>query len=478
MKKVRFPVLPYVAFVSGFALMTFELAAARVLAPSVGSSTYVWTSVIGVIIAALSLGYWLGGRLADVRHRMSDVAFLCLGIALTVTLVMVAYPVVLTWATQQFVDARLQGVLASFVLFAPTSFLLGILAPYLVKLKITELASSGRSYASLSAMESIGGIVGTFVTGFVLFGYIGARETFAVVALLLVISSWLLVPAHKVWTRAVVSVVLASVCVGWLSVVQQGSIDTPSAHYTIVEGQYNGQLTRGIRTGPGGVQSGILVQRPNELAFWYTQQMADVVRAAPEKKTILVLGGGTFTLPRYLAETYPDSRIDVVEIDPELATIARQYFYYNDPSNVQLIFQDARTYINETKKQYDVVLVDVYSDASVPFSLATKEYGEQLARITTQKAIVAANMIVGGGPACTQLWQAFDAPYRAQFRHGSYRVGRPGDALSNIVAVYGRDAFSWQAQELPFTASTPFTDNYAPVERLHMACRSQVGATL
>src|SRR5690606_31378747 len=140
-------------FTSGFALMAFELAAARILAPYIGSSTYVWTSVIGVIIASLSLGYYAGGRLADKHHRLAEVAWLCLASGVAVVLVIIFYQSVLEWIAMNIIDPRLQGVMASLLLFAPTSFLIGIKAPYLAKLKVTSLERTGQSVASLSALN-------------------------------------------------------------------------------------------------------------------------------------------------------------------------------------------------------------------------------------------------------------------------------------------------------------------------------------
>ncbi|HMH70378.1 MAG TPA: fused MFS/spermidine synthase, partial [Candidatus Saccharimonadales bacterium] len=182
MKKItgRFGALESVAFASGFSLMAFELIGARMLAPAIGSSTYVWTSVIGVIIAALSAGYFLGGKLADLRGRPGDIALLCLTITIGMGAMLLLFDSTMAWIVQTQSDLRFKGVIASLLLFAPTSLLIGMLSPYLVKLKITSLLSSGQSVAGLSAFESIGGIVGTFVTGFIVFSYIGAREALVV----------------------------------------------------------------------------------------------------------------------------------------------------------------------------------------------------------------------------------------------------------------------------------------------------------
>lgn len=473
MKMIKLPILPTIAFVSGFALMTFELAAARVLAPNIGSSTYVWTSVIGVIIAALSLGYWAGGRMADTRNRQTDIAWLCLAIAATITLTLLNYQHLIDATVQSIADARLQGVYASFMLFAPTSFLIGSLSPYLVKLRVTSLATSGQSFASLSALESIGGITGTFITGFILFGYIGAREAFAVVAFLLLVSSWLIVPKHRWQPRFIATAFIGLICLASLQYANKGHIDTPSAHYSVFDAWMGGAPIRGIATGPNGTQSGIYINQPNKLVFWYTQRMAEVVAQAPRHDRILVLGGGAFTLPQYLASTYPDSTVDVVEIDPKLADIARQYFSYNDPRNVNMIFEDARAYINKSDKKYDAILVDVYSDASVPFSLMTKEYGQQIERLVADKGVVIVNMIAGQNGACGELLRALDAPYRQSMGYAAYKTQSFVSAKANMIVVYNKQPIQWKGSApLLLPSKAAYTDNYAPVERIQQSCQN------
>jgi predicted membrane-bound spermidine synthase len=469
----RLPILPIIAFVSGFSLMTFELAAARVLAPSIGSSTYVWTSVIGVIIAALSLGYWVGGKMADARNRATDIAWLCLAIAATITMTLLTYLSLIDTTVQSVEDARMQGVVASLLLFAPTSFLIGILSPYLVKLKVTSLATSGQSFASLSAFESIGGITGTFITGFILFGYIGAREAFAVVVLLLLLSSWLIFPKVRWIERAVVSFVITVICLASLQIITPGHIDTASAHYSIFNGTLAGEPVRGIATGPNGTQSGVYINDPNKLVFWYTQRMAEVVAQAPKHDRILILGGGAFTLPQYLAKTYPDSTVDVVEIDPELADIARRYFHYADPKNVNMIFEDARTYVNKSKQTYDVILVDVYSDSSVPFSLMTKEYGQQLARLVAKDGVVVVNMIASPHGPCSELLHALDAPYRQSLQYAAYKTQQALNVKSNMIVAYSNRPVQWVGSlPLNLQVSQSYTDNYAPVERIQQNCQN------
>lgn len=465
--------LEVVAFVTGFSLMAYELAAARLLAPWIGSSMYVWTSVIGVIVAALSLGYWIGGKLADARHHASDVAWMTLAAALGVVLTRIFGPQVMEFVSASLDDPRAQGLLSAVLLFAPASFVLGAISPYLAKLNIRSLKTAGRSVASLGALNSVGGIVGTFVTGYYLFSYVGAAEALVIVIVLLVGASWLLVPRqHLNWRLAATAMLLLLALLPQSARTNAISIDTASANYQVVEGRYGGRMIRGLLTGPSGIQSAVYLDSSKELPFWYTREMARLV-LAERPQSILMLGGGAFTLPQYLADRLPDAQIDVVEIDAGLEAISKQYFNYQQPSNVNLIFRDARTFLNKSAQQYDVVLVDVYGDSEIPFTLMTGEFGRAVARVVAPSGILVVNLIAGlhGGP-CQELFAAFDAAYRQVLPQASYSTedNQPLIRGNHIVAYTKQERQLPGLQRLRPLHGQLYSDNYAPAERLHFAC--------
>jgi predicted membrane-bound spermidine synthase len=472
-----------VAFSTGFVLMAYELVASRILAPTIGTSIYVWTSVIGVMIAALALGYAVGGWLADQRNKPHDVVWLLLIAALCVLVTGVFYVGTLESVTMITHDPRLQGVIAATLLFAPASFIMGTISPYLAKLRISSLHTTGRSVALLSACNSLGGISGTFSAGFVFFSYMGSRQTLFMVAMLLVVSSWL-VDTPKTGLRARTLATLGLLVLASLQLVSSlprtilADIDTPTSHYQIAQLKDHGRPVNVLITGPGGFQSGTYAQGQKDLVFGYTRKLAQVVAAAPHKATIAILGGGAFTLPEYLGRQYPDSHIDVIEIDPKLPQIARQYFRYQQPSNVSVIAQDARAYLRNSTKQYDIVLVDVYNDASVPFSLATKEYAADLKHMLTNDGIVAANIIAGANPTCSPLLRSIQASYTTAFRLGRYYPMETLDmsAKQNLIGVYSNASLGW-ADAVPgqttatIASGAVLTDNFAPTERLIQSCK-------
>ena len=470
--------LGVISFLIGFALMAYELVAARLLAPTIGSSIYVWTSVIGIIIAALSIGYWLGGKLADARQRPVDVALLCLITAACVVLTALAHPSVLQWVAESIEDTRIQGVIASLFLFAPTSFVLGLLSPYLAKLNIKELKTAGESVANLSALNSIGGIAGTFITGFILFSYIGSKETLIIVVLCLIVSSWLLVPKKFLNGRIIASALLIIIIIlpvpATAGIVAQ--IDTPSAHYTVSKMTYNSEPITALATGPGGIQSAVYANGTSDLVFWYTNYTAQLTEAQDPAR-VLVLGGGAFTLPATLAEKLPNAVIDVVEIDPALEAISKKYFSYEDHKNVNLIFEDARAFINTNENKYDVIFVDVYGDSYVPFSMLTKEFSQKINASLKTDGMMILNAIVGLSGKCQELLAAIDDVYRPFYPYAFWETESGSETIrGNYILAYSRDNKApLQMKSLPVVPKTTvYTDNFMPAERLHYECAQSV----
>ena len=425
----------------------------------------------------MSVGYYVGGIIADKRNSSLDVALLLLLSATAVTLALVIYESLLGSAVHWRLDVRIQAVIVATLLFAPASFVLGMISPYLAKLNVRSLSASGRSVASLSALNSIGGIAGTFMTGFVLFSYVGSGETMILVIIMLIASSWLIKSPHRKRLRIGLSVAIVLTIFLAGGAAQRDNafaVETPSAHYEIEDFVYKGMEVRGSRTGPHGVQSGVYLNGSSEPVFWYTQQMAQLTLEEKPAR-VLMLGGGTFTLPEYLAEQLPDATIDVVEIDPELAPIARNHFFYSDPSNVNLIFTDARAYLNQSDTRYDVILVDVYGDTSIPFSLMTREYGEQIANHLEPDGVVLANIVAGTVGACRNTLDALSAAYLTQLRYARYNAQVAGDFIrANILAVYSNRADITYGNPILLQHNVVYTDNYAPAEQLYHRCLTEI----
>lgn len=404
--------------------------------------------------------------------------------ALTMLITCVFYEDTLLAIGSVIHDPRLQGVIASIILFVPSSFILGVISPYLARLRTHSVQTTGRSVAGLSASNSVGGIAGTFFTGFVFFTFIGSRQTLVLLALILIISSWLMDPQEQKRTRAITSIILVLVLILQLATPVRAnvvaSIDTPSANYTIRNiTMDDGKKVRVLIMGPGGWQTGTYLDGSKELVFDYTRKMAEIVKAVPQKDNMLILGGGAFSLPEYLGTKYPNSNIDVVEIDPDLPKIAKKYFGYTQPNNVKIFSQDARAYLEHNSKHYDVILVDIYNDASVPFAMTTKEYTALLNRSLAPTGVTIANIIGSTDQACMPLLASIHKSYTSSFEYAAYYPVVELSMLEkqNIIGVYSNQALDW-AGSIPgatnayFYSGRDLTDNYAPVEYLKQRCDS------
>jgi len=470
-----------IAFTTGFVLMAFELVASRILAPAIGTSTYVWTSVIGVMIAALAVGYATGGWIADRRERRSDIAWLLMLAAVTILTTCTFYDDTLTLIVRTVHDPRIQGVIAATFLFAPASFLMGMTSPYLAKLRVASIQTTGRSVASLSAANSFGGIAGTFCTGFIFFTIIGSRETLILLAAVLLLCGLTMTVRGQQKLRALVIVGLSATALLTIAVPAQAGvvadIDTPASRYKVIDTKVNNQPTRVLIMGPSGLQSGSYLSGSKDLVFSYPRKMAEVVAAMPHKKRILILGGGAFSLPEYFGRHYPDSQVDVAEIDPALPGIAQKYFNYQQPANVHVTAQDARIFLASVTNPYDIIIFDAYNDLSLPFSLATREYAAALKAALRPDGAVIANIIAADNPQCSPLLSRLQASYKTAFKNAQlYPLGDPTlKRRENIIGLYTNTDLDW-AQSVPgatniaIASADALIDNHAPIEYLQQQC--------
>ena len=468
-----------VAFVAGFVLMTFELVAARLLAPTIGTSIFVWTNVLGVIMAALALGYWLGGRLADKRKEELDIVWLLVSVAATIIFVLVAGDGIVTIGLRLFSDARWQGLFVALLLFAAPSLLLGMLSPYLAKFAITSTKSSGNAVAGLSTANAIGSILGTFLTGFVLFGLIGGQIILIVLAAITIGASWLVAPKELWKLRVVISAfaLLAAIFPVMRPDAGAITIDTASARYIVKQENWweNGREITTLRAGPRGIQSAVYTDGSYDLVFWYHQQMLNAIARLHDRNdafSVLVLGGGAFTVPDHVARDYPNAQVDVVEIDPELFKIAQEYFGVQDLPNLKVYAEDARSFVRRSEKTYDFILVDVFHDISMPWQFATREFGDAAVGLLSRDGVLAINMIGAQEGGCARIYDAVYGIYARHLPHRYYSKEWPDPTMVSSLELF----FSWRPlPELGLTrldkeVGVIYTDRFAPIEHLLLQC--------
>jgi len=292
-------------FLCGAVIMVIELTGSRVLAPYLGTSLVVWTSLIGIILASLSLGYWWGGRLADRRPEARLLGGLILLASLATAAIALTKSFVLAYLQSKVTGLHMAAVWSTLLLFAPPSVLLGMVAPFAVRLRIADTRTSGQTAGNLYAISTIGSIFGTFLAGFVLIAWLGSTNILLLMAAVLALASWLAARSGGRTKMAAGALFLIMLSAAWVYDAQlrsAGFVDTDTAYNRVIvfKGAENstGRLMRVMVTGPHAKQSAMYLDAPSALALPYTRYFRLVEHFVPEMRRLLVLGGGGFSFPK------------------------------------------------------------------------------------------------------------------------------------------------------------------------------------
>lgn len=389
-----------IVFVASFCTMSLELVAARILAPFIGVSLYTWTSIIGVVLAGISLGNYLGGKLADRSPAQITLGWLLFlaGIA-TMGVVLVAQV-----ATGANLDLPLipKIVFLTAVIFFLPCCLLGMVSPLVVKLTLQDIRQTGATIGTIYAFSSLGSIAGTFATGFLLISLLGTRWIVALVGFVLVCLALLLTRLGSTKVQALVVLVSLVALSGQIS--QRSAL---ASTCTLESDYYCIKVTEELTADQRPmrklvldhlVHSFVILDDPDHLEYGYEQVYAEMARvlAAPGRPlSALFIGGGGYTFPRYLESRFPGSTLDVVEIDPGVTRIAHTELGLADSTTIRSYNEDARQYLMRAKPsaQYDLILGDAFNDLSVPYHLTTMEFSERVRQFLKPGGVYLINVI-------------------------------------------------------------------------------------
>ena len=399
---------PYiVVFASSACVMIIELVASRLIAPTLGVSLYTWTSVIGVILAGISLGNYLGGRLAD-RYASSGFLGVIFALASLGSLSIL-------WLNDGLQDVQfwthlplmlwVVGFIAG-VFFVPST-ILGCVSPIVVKLSLTDLDRTGTTVGKIYAWSSVGSIVGTFATGFWLISWFGTKTIVVLVASLqMLLALWFLTDTSR--RKAMIRVLVALATFGlsiWLlyrgDLLCRECLRETNYYCVRVHDREVDERTVRVLVLDRLVHSYSDLEDPTHLAYGYEQVYAEVIRPLVQRKpdlAALFVGGGGYTFPRYLEAILPASRLVVTEIDPEVTEIARALFGLAPDSRIETHDLDTRLYLARqgSKGSFDLVFGDAFNDYSVPFHLTTIEFTRMVAHTLRDDGLYVVNIIDGG----------------------------------------------------------------------------------
>ncbi len=395
-------ILDITVFICGAVVMTYEIIGSRVLSPFLGASTYVWTSLIGVILGSLSLGYWLGGRLADRKPDLKILASVIFIAGGLISVTVLIKEIVLSFVASAPVGVELRSVIASIILFAPASICLGFVTPYTVKLRMLSLADAGKTVGRLYALSTVGSIVGTFAAGFFLIPFVGSIRTLYALSAILIGLSLLLVPfAISRMGIAVIIIFIFSIVsneAGAYLLFRANGLHDIDTEYSRVQvfqtiEPKSGKPIQALATDPYFLQSAMFFDS-DEPAFEYSRYYHLARHFKPDFRDTLVIGGAGYTVPKDFLRRYPDVNIDVVEIDPQMTEIARKHFKLKDDSRLKIIHEDGRTFLRRSDSaKYDVIMMDAFGSLfSVPYQLTTVEAVREMRRTLREDGVVIFNL--------------------------------------------------------------------------------------
>jgi spermidine synthase len=483
-------VVRLIAFVVGSASLGAEIAAARLLAPYFGASTIIWANTIATVLVALSVGYAVGGRLAD---RWPDLRGLC-GVVLVAGMLLAAVP----FAADPFlrlsvhalgalsVGGFLGSLVAVLVLVAVPVMMLGTVAPYANRLALGSLSDTGKVTGRLYAISTAGSLLGTFAAALLLIPVIGTHRTFLVFALALTAVAALGMRSLRYMLMVLVVGGLLAVPPAAVGSDVRGarvifSAETPYQYVRVLQ-FHNGarwlQLNEGVAVHSIYLPWSYLVG-----GYWDDFLVLPLAGQRGVPQRIAILGDAAGTVARAYGHFFPRTRVDAVELDGELTTIGRRYFDLRG-ARLHLYTADARPWLEESHARYDDIFLDAYRQPYIPFYLVTKEFFALVRAHLRPGGLVIIN--VGHIPGSSALEQVVSTTLRSVFpvvmrdrvsSSNSLVIGSTGSVSGNrMMATASAAGLPTSLRSLAarvgqhlgpvLRGGSVYTDDLAPVEWL------------
>jgi spermidine synthase len=468
---------------AGTGSLATEIAASRLLAPYFGSSTIVWSNLIGLVLGALALGYWLGGKLADRRPEPRLLGAIVLAAALWVALTPFVARPFLDATVRNLDDASSGAVIGSFfavlLLFAPAVVLLGMVSPFAIRLAITDVATAGAVAGRFYALSTAGSLLGAFLPALIVIPLVGTQRTLLGTAAVLALSASLLLGRRTLVAVAVLAALLA---------VPPGAVKAETGLLHEQESLY--QFIQVLERPDGhrllSLNEGVAVHSVWREETVLTGGVWDAFLALPPLlgrplESVAILGNAAGTTARALGEFYPAAHVDGVELDPAVSDVGRRFFGLEDNPRLRVFDADARPYLRRTDERYDLIVADAYHQPYVPFYLATREFFELARDRLTPGGILALN--VAAVPGDTSLLDGITGTLLHEFESVSVW---PALRFNKIVLAFDRpvrqeelvrrlesgpeeleplrDLLAGQLEPVTEKAERPWTDDRAPVE--------------
>lgn len=483
------PPLPLLVFTVGTGSLGAEIAAVRLLSPYFGASTVVWANTIGVVLVALSIGYWLGGRFADRHPHMRGLCLLSLVAALLLAAVPFVADPLLNLAVSALdsisAGAFLGSLIGVLLLVAFPVLLLGAVSPWAIRLAVNKVEEAGEVAGRLYALSTAGSLVGTLLSALLLIPGVGTRRTFLIFALVIALVAVTGLRPLKRWA-------LVPAAIAVLMVLPVGTLKAQTDNGRVIyETETEYQYARVIQRDDGsrvlelneGQGQHSLYQPGTVLTdnYWDGALVLPFTALDRAPRRMAILGNAAGTTARAYGRFFPRTRIEGVELDSQLSDIGRRFFDMRNP-RLRMHHEDARPWLKRTDGRYDVLLVDAYRQPYIPFYLTTKEFFELCRDRLTPGGVLIVNVAYPQGE--DRLEKVVTAGMREAFPN----VVRDPIEATNTLIVGGRSGVSARhlrattrrlpagirptaneaadAIEPPLGGGRVYTDDKAPVEWL------------
>jgi spermidine synthase len=453
-------------FVVGMGSLGAEIAAVRLLAPYFGASTIIWANTIGVVLVALSVGYWLGGRWADRNPTRAGLSRLAIIASIGLAVVPFAGRPLLDVGTRALDDVSVGAfagsLLAVLVLVAVPVLLLGAVSPWALRIALdrADKDEAGSIAGRLYATSTAGSLIGTLTAALLLIPLVGTRRTFLIFAFLIAAAAVVgLSRKHALVPLAIAA--LIAIPVGTL----KGSDDGRVVHEADTEYQYARVVeyddgVRELELNEGQARHSVYDPKTVLTGDYWDEHLTlpfATGRTSPPRSAA-ILGNAGGTTARAYAQYFPKARIDAVEIDPALNEIARKWFGLEPRPQLHMHAADARPWLQRSDRRFDVIIVDAYRQPYIPFYLTTREFFELTRDRLNPGGVVIVN--VGHPKGQDKLEKVLTATMRAAFPHVARDPSEPTNTqlVASDVALRGL--------EPGLGGGTVYTDDRAPVEWL------------
>ncbi len=460
---MRFPRL--LAGFIGFALMVVEIASLRIVAPYIGVSVYTWTSVIGAVLLGITLGNAVGGELSDRRPSPALLGGSIASAGAAILLANYLVPVLGSGLARVAAPVWCKTVWFACVAFFPAAFTLSMIPPQIAKATVQDLTRAGRIFGSLGAASAVGSIIGTFATGYVLIAFLGTKALMDALAISLLILGSIIAHPVALWKHRVAGLVMLFL-VGEVFLPKLCSVETQ--YYCI-------RVDRKTETNDPAryhyvlrldhlVHSYVYPHQPDQVGYGYEQVYTNVIamRFAREASfSSLFIGGGGYSLPRYLERFYPHADLNVAEIDPGVTEVNHRLMELSRTTRIKTFSQDARMYLAEQAptSSFDLVFGDAFNDFSVPTHLTTLEFHRLLKTRMRPQGVYALNIIDDAEygqflaamiRTLRGVWQyVYVAPNGSEIHSGR-------NTIILLASDEPIDLAAWQAASAPHEPDTPF----------------------